>query len=340
MTNINPIQDSYSKIYRKTIDKLICFIAHWELTYKCNLKCRHCYAVGDKKREEFSYEKAKSIIDELKEMGCLFLTLSGGEILMRDDFFDIASYARKAGFALKLMTNFTLIDEPLSERIAALCPLSVETSIYASSGDLHDAITSVRGSFDKMMNAAMLLKKRNLKVVLKFLIMKDNVKEFGAVKKRAEDLGAKFLFDFYVVASYDGSRQPLRHRLDADEVKDFFTINKSPLNRNELGLDALICVAGFNNIFITPYLDVYPCIGLNTKLGNLYEESLRSIWAHSKELNLIRRMKPSDLKECRGCGLVQFCNRCPGMALVEDGDVLGPSTFDCSVAKAVSEILK
>ncbi len=331
-------RDQYLRIYRKTMDNSICFLAHWELTYKCNLGCRHCYAAGRKDGKEFSYEEARPIIDELRDMGCLYLIFSGGEILMRDDFFDIASYARGQGFALRLMTNATLIDEAVSEKIASLYPLAVETSIYAADKDLHDAITSSAGSFDKTIKAARLLKERNVRVIFKFLIMNDNIGEFRAVRSLAGEIGADFVFDFCVVGKNDGSKAPLRYRLDKEKIKDFFISNDLPLGKKEADDEDLLCIAGLNNIFITPHLDVYPCIGLDVKLGNLREGSLKDIWRSSEELNFVRNINLPDLPKCKSCGLAQFCFRCSGIALSEDNDILGPSNFDCSVAAAVSEI--
>ncbi|MDD5546644.1 MAG: radical SAM protein [Candidatus Omnitrophica bacterium] len=339
MREVDTTKDQYLRIYRKTMDDFICFMAHWELTYKCNLGCRHCYAAGAKGRQEFSYEKARSVIDELKNMGCLYLTLSGGEVLMRDDFFDIASYAREQGFALRLMTNATLVDETVSGKIASLHPLAVETSIYAADKGLHDAITFSPGSFDKTIKAATLLREKNIKVVLKFLIMNDNIEEFRAVESLAGEIGADFVFDYCVVGRNDGSKGPLKYRLNEEKIKDFFVSNSIPLKKREADGDALLCIAGFNNIFITPHLDVYPCIGLNVKLGNLHEEKLGDIWRSSEGLKFVRNIKLPDLPECKRCGLVQFCFRCSGIALSEDGDIFGPSNFDCSVAKAIGEIV-
>jgi radical SAM protein with 4Fe4S-binding SPASM domain len=329
--------DHYTRIYRKTMEDSLCFLAHWELTYRCNLRCRHCYVSGDNRRREFSYEKAQAIIDELKDLGCLYLTLSGGEILIRNDFFAIASYARKKGFALRLMTNATLIDEAVSGRMASLCPLTVETSIYAARGDLHDAITSVSGSFDKTIRAVELLKKRQLRVVIKFLIMQDNVKEFAAVKSLAQGLDVDFLFDFCLVAKDNGSRIPLAYRLNREQIRELLLSNNFDSGEREPAETELLCSAGVNNICISPYLDVYPCIGIKYKIGNIEQISLQDIW-RSPQLNFIRGIEVSSLAECQTCPSMQFCNRCPGMALAEDGDMFGPSTFDCLVAGIAKEI--
>ncbi|MCK5553272.1 MAG: radical SAM protein, partial [Deltaproteobacteria bacterium] len=115
----------YTRIIKKTMDRLIPFTVHWELTYHCNLRCPHCYVAPQKSRKELSFQQISGILDLLKESGTLYVIFSGGEILTRKDFFRIAGYARKNGFALKLLTNGTLINERVADRIRDLNPLSV-----------------------------------------------------------------------------------------------------------------------------------------------------------------------------------------------------------------------
>ena len=101
--------DEYNRIVKKTMDRNIPLIAHWELTYRCNMTCAHCYCVQDESKKELSFSEARFVIDALADMGSLYLTFSGGEILVRDDFFFFSHYAREKGFALRLLTNGTLI---------------------------------------------------------------------------------------------------------------------------------------------------------------------------------------------------------------------------------------
>ncbi len=281
--------------------------------------------------------KAKSVLDELRQLGCLYLVFTGGEILTRGDFFDIASYARSQGFALRLLTNATLIDETVADKIASLYPLSVETSIYAAHKDLHDIITGTKGSFHRTIKAAALLRERNLRVLFKFLIMNDNKEDFQLVKSLAKAMGADFSFDFYLVKRDNGSASPLKYRLNRDEIKGFFVKNDIPVNRKDDSEEALLCTAGLNNIFITPDLDVYPCIGLKDKVGNLWMHNLKDIWWSSK-LCAIRNIKLFDLHTCRRCNVIHFCDRCAGTALSEEGDIFGPSRFDCMVAQLIKEL--
>ncbi len=92
--------------------KNIPLYCYFELTYRCNLSCKHCYApkiYG----EELSLNEIDSILDQLLKIGTLQLLLTGGEILIREDFFDIAFLARSKGFILGLMTNGTLITKDI-----------------------------------------------------------------------------------------------------------------------------------------------------------------------------------------------------------------------------------
>src|SRR5258706_12691882 len=79
-----------------------------DLTYRCNERCVHCYLDHDD-HGEMSTSEIKNLLDELASAGVFFLTLSGGEILLRKDFFEILEYAPKLTFWVKLNTNAILV---------------------------------------------------------------------------------------------------------------------------------------------------------------------------------------------------------------------------------------
>src|SRR6202453_3143965 len=84
------------------------FSAQLDLTYRCNERCVHCYLDHDD-HGEMTTAEIKSLLDQLADAGVFYLTISGGEILMRRDFFEILEYARKRTFSVKLKTNGILI---------------------------------------------------------------------------------------------------------------------------------------------------------------------------------------------------------------------------------------
>ena len=119
-----------------------------DLTYRCNEQCVHCY-LDHEDHGEMTTAEIKHLFDQLAEAGVFFLTMSGGEILMRKDFFEILEYARELKFCVKLKTNAVLIRERQADRIRSLGVQSVQISIYSHRPEVHDAITKIPGSLKR-----------------------------------------------------------------------------------------------------------------------------------------------------------------------------------------------
>src|SRR5947209_6024532 len=113
---------------------------HLDVTYRCNERCVHCYLDHDDLGEMTTAE-IKDILDQLAEAGVFFLVLSGGEVLMRRDFFDIVEHARGLLFNVKIKTNGVMIREPEARRIRELGVEQIQISVYSHRPEVHDAIT-------------------------------------------------------------------------------------------------------------------------------------------------------------------------------------------------------
>ena len=81
-----------------------------DVTYRCNERCVHCYLDHDD-HGEMTTAEIIDVLDQMAAAGVFFLTFSGGEILMRRDFFEILEYARELMFCVKLKTNALMIHE-------------------------------------------------------------------------------------------------------------------------------------------------------------------------------------------------------------------------------------
>jgi len=334
--------DAYEDLVKKTLNRHIPFKVDWEITYRCNLNCIHCYQTGPRSEPELSTKEIFSILNQLAESGCLYITFTGGEALLRDDFFEIAGYARQKEFAIRIFTNGTLIDDGVADRINVLNPLTVEISLYATEPCLHEQMTGVSGSFKKTVQAFHLLKERSINTVLKCTFTQHNIKEFDRLKEFSREIGSEFVFSFTVIPKIDGSQEVTRLRLKEAQLKDLFASHKELVSGIEAGgVNSYqpLCAAGFNSLYISPYGEVFPCVVLRECCGNLRDTPLKDIW-NAPFFKKIREVEFKDLKSCFGCDFSYYCDRCAGLAWLEANDLFGPSPNDCLLARVRRDALE
>lgn len=327
--------------------RLIPYSVILELTHRCNEKCLHCYLshpTKEKVRQELTTDEIRNILDQLAEAGTLHLSITGGEIFLRRDIWEIIEHARGRHFAINLLTNATMIDEALADRIKAVAPWEMGISVYGATAATHDRITQLPGSFEKTIRAITLLKERGLKVNLKCTLMKDNVGEFDLIKTLGERLDVKYTIDPLIAPGIDGSSRPCANRISDEDLhrilgdekfnQGLLTFGTREYSEGaQMTRDTYMCKAGTNFLSIDPYGNVFPCIQFQMAAGNLRESSFAEIWDHSPVLQKIRATTMADVEKCSECSLLPICFRCPGVALLEDGDAFGPSSFACRTAK-------
>jgi MoaA/NifB/PqqE/SkfB family radical SAM enzyme len=103
---------------------------HLDITYRCNERCVHCY-LDHEDHGELTTAEIRRLLDEHASAGVFFLTLSGGEILLRKDFFEILEHARKLMFCVKLKSNAIMIRELEARRIRSFGVESIQVSVYS-----------------------------------------------------------------------------------------------------------------------------------------------------------------------------------------------------------------
>lgn len=324
--------------------KTIPLYVFFELTYKCNLSCKHCYVVKPTLKDlskELTTPEIKDIISQLKEMNGLIITFTGGEVFLRPDILEILNYTKRQNFAIRIFTNGTLINKKIADEIKKIYPLEVGISLYSASSKVHDKITQVPGSFDKSLQAIKYLRERNIRVVIKCTLMKENIKDYPGVHHLAKSLGCYPQFDPTIVPKDNGDKSVLSLRIGKDKLKELFQdknlfspkrIIVKPLKRD------FLCGAGKSLVNITPYGEVQPCLQFRINAGNLRNRSFADIWKNSLSLLNLRSLKETDLYICNSCSLQRFCSRCPGIAQLEDGDFLGKQTRACEIAEVKKEL--
>ena len=314
-----------------------------ELTYRCNEKCVHCYLPQETRLPELSLQQIDTLMDEFVGMGGLQIQLTGGEALFRKDFIGILSLAKKHCLVTSITTNLTLLNDDILSAIVELCPRSVGCSIYAARPELHDAITLVKGSFEKSVRAIRLLRAAGIPVIAKSPLMRNTAPHWREIEALAKQLGCEYQFDLSITAKNDGKLSPLAHRVDDSEVlKDIFSsryyklyVGDEPMSTmTGPSPEASLCGAGASGLAVSPDGTIRPCIGLNIALGQWPQNSLGEVWHKSPFFAEFGAIKLRDISPCNTCPELAFCSRCPGAWLAEHGDFRKPSPYTCELARA------
>ncbi len=137
---------------QRALDLGVPMSVHFDVTYRCNERCVHCYLDHDD-HGEMTTAEIKRVLDELADAGTFFLTFSGGEVLMRRDFFELLEYARRLMFNVRIKTNAVMIREAEARRMVELGVDQVQVSIYSHRPEVHDAITKLPGSLRRSVEA-------------------------------------------------------------------------------------------------------------------------------------------------------------------------------------------
>jgi AdoMet-dependent heme synthase len=320
---------------------------HIDLTYRCNERCVHCYLDHDD-HGEMTTAEIKHLLDEMADAGVFILTLSGGEIFVRRDFFEILEYARKLMFCVKLKTNAVLIREREAKRLKELAVESIQISIYSHRPEVHDAITLLPGSLKRSLDAIRLLKSQGLKVIIANVLMTQNVEDYRGLRALAAEMDVECTIDPTITPMMDGSRAPLSlgisrsllQQVFRDEslvrnVEEFCAI---PAAAGEDDLEATPCSAGHTACYVSPYGDVFPCVQFPLPTGNVRRQRFVDIWRYSDQMKEVRSIRLKDLPTCSHCSHVASCSRCPGLAFME-GNMRGPSSQDCEKSFARTGVL-
>lgn len=316
---------------------------HCDLTYRCSARCLHCYCAGSRGRPELSAAGWERIIGEAADVGCLWLTFTGGEPLIRPDFLRVYRYARQRGMLVRVFTSGTVLPAAVLACWRRLPPLSVECSIYGSTAATHDALTRLPGSFAALLRTVRTLRRAGIAVALKTVGLAQNRREIADIRALAVRLlgRGKYSFDSYVTPRLDGSLAPCRHRLSPAEA--FAAERADPVLC--AGQDRCLsdphrlrrprrfrfqCDSWKTNFFVTPEGQLRFC-----RLSPEYSTDLRRT-SLAEGLRRFRRILEDTFTRdsvCRDCRLRRFCLWCPPRAFLETGDAFGKVDYFCARAR-------
>lgn len=301
-----------------------------ETTSKCNERCIHCYIPMPLRKtpavEDLSLDEIKSILSQAKNIGTLSVTFSGGELLLRQDLFEILQYARECDMIISLFSNVTLLTKQMVEKLKDLNIASVQVSLYSMDSEIHDSITGLKGSCEKTKHGIDLLTEAGIRVVINCPVIKTNKDSVFDVQAFAKERNIKFGSDYLLIAQSDFDSSNLDQRLNLEEIgyimtkmmKDNESYRNNTLSKyanydmkERIVEDKLACGVGLDTLSITANGDIIPCPGWNNYvLGNIRTDKIDDVWRNSNRINYLRGIKMSEFPKCVSCENRKFCSMC------------------------------
>jgi len=300
----------------------------WDVTYACNLRCRHCYSSSAKALpNELSTGEAKELIRQLAEMQVFYVYFLGGEPLLRKDCLELAGYCRELGLATMMNTNGWLVNQEMAQRIAQLDFMLVRVSIDGAQAETHDAIRGVPGSFQRACQAIRFLREAGVaRLGISPTVMMDNIDEMSALIDLAVSLEVDEMQMVQLCRTGRGSEVEPASVDKLMELKELFERRQRELagiltlsategietfERSKPSStlpDFTGCMAGRTCAAVAADGKVRPCILYSADAGNLRSQSFYQIWHNSSVFGSMRQVAP----ECEGCLHAPSCSReCP-----------------------------
>lgn len=342
-TSLVSADGALSSVRERAAERNIPLHALWEITQRCHQRCRHCYLAGGYEADELTTEEGKDLLRQMADLGTMFLILSGGEPLLRDDLFEIIDEARRLGFAWKLLTSGTLVGDEEAKALARRHPINVDVSLHGLE-ETHDALTRVPGSFRAALEAIDRMSGLGIRVVVKMVLTPRGLGDLAGLRRVLEGRCAAFRVAARMQPDLDGKPVAADLQMPDAMLAEYY---RDVYHRREYGAvygrhgrleaEEPLCNAGRSALAVSPGGDVRACIALREVCGNVRHAALGAIW-WSAAMEEARGLVAGERRECRECLVDEYCFYCPGLAETETGCALGVSPAACREARIRKEL--
>lgn len=332
-----------------------------EVTARCNNDCSHCYINlpandSDAKKKELSLDQISNIADQAADMGALWCLLTGGEPLLREDFFDIYMALKKKGFLISLFTNACLITQKHADFLKKYPPRDIEVTVYGVTKETYERISRKPGSFNAFMRGLDILMGTGNRIRFKTMALRSNLHEHPKIaqfcRERTKDY---FRFDPQLHLRFDRNAERNNliksERLSPDEVAAVeraddarFGLLKKNCNKlinesfNHIECYHLFHCGAGNGSFNVSYDGFFRlCSSLwhPETIYDLKKGTLKEAWGKFvPQVRDMRSNRKEFLEKCRKCSIINLCLWCPAHAYLETGEMDSVIDYFCKVAHA------
>jgi heme b synthase len=340
----------------------------WEMTRACNLACVHCRAGASEQAapDELSSDEGRALIDGIAEVAKPILIMTGGEPLVRPDFFELARYAIRAGLRAVLATNGCLVTPEVAKEIAVTRIPRMSISLDGPTADDHDAFRRVQGAFEASMEGIQNLRAARVPVQINTTLTRRNRRQLAQIMDLAEKIGAEAFHVFLLVPTgraREMSGEEMGPEQYEESLLEFYRLSRSsPLETKAtcapqyyrilrqqakeegvevtpqtFGLNARTrgCLGGLSFVFVSHRGELQPCGYFDVQAGSVREASFKEIWENAPLFKTLRNFRLLEGK-CRRCDYIRFCGGCRARAYETTGNYMSEEPYCAYLPPALS----
>lgn len=325
----------------------------FELTSDCNFSCKMCYihSLAHAKNKELSSKEWIRLAEEAKKSGTVFLLLTGGEPLMRNDFKEIYTAIKDMGFIVSINTNGSLIDDATARLFIENPPSKLNISIYGAKKATYKSLCN-NNAFDKVINNILHLKKNGIEIKLNYSITPENCEDYEKIYSFAVEHKLNIKATTYMypkMRSQEGVIGQNNGRLTAEAAAkfrikwDLLQYGKDEFNRRAQGLKLLSkqqtlipaqsekmrCRAGTTSFWISSSGLMSTCGVMEDKSFDALTLGFSEAWERVKANTACYSLP----KECSNCQLRPICNVCAAACLCEAGSTDSLPDYVCRLSE-------
>jgi radical SAM protein with 4Fe4S-binding SPASM domain len=332
-----------------------------EVTARCNNDCRHCYInlpAGDKDAwaRELCLAEIERIAGEAVSMGAIWCLLTGGEPLLRDDFFELYLALKRLGLLVSVFTNACLVTPEHVELFRRYPPRDIEVTVYGATEATYERVTRRPGSYQVFVRGLDLLLSSGVKVRLKAMALRSNVNELQEIARfcraRTRDY---YRFDPLLHLRFDGDKarnaEIRAERLTPEEVVAIERADEERFGVLQKGCNELIlpelahtgcnhlfhCGTGMGSFAVSYDGRFRLCSSLwhPDTICDLRHGTLAEAWKeHVPRVRDLRSSRKEFLERCHVCPIINLCLWCPAHSHLETGKMDTVVDYFCRVAHA------
>ena len=317
------------------------FSTSFELTPFCNFRCVMCYVRLDKDQAEqqgclMPASEWLEIARGLRDMGTLQIDLTGGEVFVYPEFWELYSELNRMGFLIALLSNGSLIDESVMEKFRLYgMPYSVKLTLYGASDETYLRVCGSPDGFTRISKAIDLLQGAGVPVSMSATIVRENADDLQLMHKFSAEKGIRLHHSVAVLKPSRGAVNTAEaSRLGFLDYSYEYTLEDLENSRYRVPENPFSMCAGYRkSLFITWNGRLQLCSFMSRPYVN-YSGDIKTDF--TKLYGLLEQIK--NPAECAECEWKEFCQRCPAVLCCESGH---PERIDknfCETAKQIKEL--